>query len=377
MTIPKRNDVFEFRADDPTDDDTGDVDQHGVETGTDGKKGKKRRVRLTLKEKIMLVRHSWENPRLTHRKLMVWSQNQFGKEKSVCPTSISRILRNADVLQAAGTETRQLSLSMKTNRKPKRSTDSAQKVAKAHTWLVSAKLEVGQDICNVLADRKKWQDALPAKYIAYACSEVSGLSHPGAVQVEILVHARSGHRISQYKLKKWLGSDGIKEMEYMPILPGARNHFTTHTRVKQFFDETALRNDAAGAGKRTRVIWHGIEDSEADTRRWPSLSRNTTMASGATASAAGGAEAAAPVPSQPLPPSNSFRVPPASSLAPISAQQADFSNDTRPVNRNSAPPYTDAGLAEEGEERERDSEGGNWGGRPGDRKREEGREVER
>jgi hypothetical protein len=196
--------------------------------------------------------------------------------------------------------------------------------------------------------------------------------------VEILVRARPGHSISRYKLKKWLDSDGIKEMEYMPILPGPSNHFTTHTRIKQFFDETALRNGAAGAGKRTRVIWHGIEDSEADTRGWPSLSRNTTMASGATASAAGGAEAAAPVPSQPLPPSNSF--PPASSLAPTSAQQADFSNDTRPVNRNGVPPYTDAGLAsvlEEGEERERDSEGGNWGGRPGDRKREEGREVER
>jgi hypothetical protein len=223
---------------------------------------------------------------------------------------------------------------------------------------VSAKLQVGQDICNVLADRKKWQDALPAKYIAYACSEVSGLSHPGAVQVEILVHARSGHRISQYKLKKWLGSDGIKEMEYMPILPGARNHFTTHTRIKQFFDETALRNDAAGAGKRTRVIWHGIEDAEkADKGGRSSLSRNTTKASGATAaaSAAGGAEAAAPVPSQPLPPLASNSFPPASSLAPTSAQQADFSNDTRPVNRNSAPPYTDAGLAsvlEEGEERE-------------------------
>ncbi len=136
---------------------------------------------LTLEEKIKLVHHSWENPLLTHTALMVWSQKQFAKENSVCPAAISRILRKEDVLQAASTETSQLTLSMKTNCKPKftpkRSTDSVQRVvvAKANTWLVSATLQVGWDICNVLADRKTWQEALPTVYIAYACSEVSGL----------------------------------------------------------------------------------------------------------------------------------------------------------------------------------------------------------
>jgi hypothetical protein len=199
-----RNYVFEFRADDPND-DTGDVvEEHGAETGTDGKKGKTPRVRLTLEEKIMLVLHSRENPLLTHKELIVWSQKQF-----------------------AGTETSQLTLSMKTNRKPKiterRSRESAQEVvvAKANTWLVRATLQVGRNIGNVLADRKKWQDALPAIYIAYPCSQVSELLHPGAVQVEILVHAQSGRSISQAE-----GMVGIKEIECMPILPGKRNHKT-------------------------------------------------------------------------------------------------------------------------------------------------------
>ena len=116
----KINDVFEFRADDPNDETGDDVEEHGAETGTDGKKGKTPRVRLTLQEKIMRVRYSRENPLLTRKELMVWSQKQFAKEKSVCPEAITRILRNSDVLKAAaGTETSQLTLSMKTNRKPK------------------------------------------------------------------------------------------------------------------------------------------------------------------------------------------------------------------------------------------------------------------
>ena len=89
----KINDVFEIRADDPNDDTSDDVEEHGAKTGTDGKKGKTPRVRLTLEEKIMLVRHSWENPLLTHQELMVWSQKQFAKEKSVSQQTISRILR--------------------------------------------------------------------------------------------------------------------------------------------------------------------------------------------------------------------------------------------------------------------------------------------
>jgi hypothetical protein len=343
--MQRPTDVFEF-PDDPNDDTSDDVEEHGAETGTDGKKGKTPRVRLTLEEKIMLVRHSWGNPGLTRKELMVWSQKQFAKQKSVSIQTISNILCDSHVLKAAaGTGTSQLTLSMKTNRKPKftekGSRDSAQKeaVAKANTWLVSATLQVGWNICDVLADRKKWQDALPAIYIAYACSEheseVSELLH----QVEILVHAQPRQRISQHKMKEWLDSDGIKEMECTAILPGKRNHFTTHKRIIKFLDQTALRNDAAPApaGKRTRVICHGNEDAEkADKGGRPSLSR-TTKASGATAaaSATGGAGAAAPVSSQPLPPSTSF--PPASSPAPTSAQQPDFSNDTRQVNRNGSP----------------------------------------
>ena len=204
---------------------------------------------------------------------------------------------------------------------------------------MSATLQVGCNICRVLADRKKWQDALPAIYIAYACSEHESEDSELLHQVEILVHAQTSRSISQDKLKEWLDSDGIKEMECTAILPGKRNHFTTHERIKTFLDQTALRNDAAPApaGKRTRVICHGNEDAEkADKGGRPSLSR-TTKTSGATAaaSATGGAGAAAPVSSQPLPPSTFS--PPASSPAPTSAQQPDFSNDTRQVNRNGSP----------------------------------------
>ena len=83
-----------IRADGPNDDTSDDVEEHGAKTGTDGKKGKTPRVRLTLEEKIMLVRHSWENPLLTRKELMVWSQKQFAKEKSVCPEAISEYYAN-------------------------------------------------------------------------------------------------------------------------------------------------------------------------------------------------------------------------------------------------------------------------------------------
>ncbi len=65
--------------------DTSDEDgvEHGREqSGTDGKKRKIRRVRLTEKQKIEIAIHSQKNPLLNQKDLIEWSHHEFSLEVS-------------------------------------------------------------------------------------------------------------------------------------------------------------------------------------------------------------------------------------------------------------------------------------------------------
>lgn len=66
------SDVFGTSSDDEL--------QHEEEAGSDGNKGKKKRVRLSAEEKIEIVQHSQKNPRLTQKDLIEWSHHKFGRE---------------------------------------------------------------------------------------------------------------------------------------------------------------------------------------------------------------------------------------------------------------------------------------------------------
>ena len=66
--------------------------------------------------------------------------------------------------------------------------------------------------------------------------------------------------------------DEIEELECEAIRPGERKHYTTDPTVQKFFAETALPDDAAaaGAGKRTRVIYlttPGAEEVKKDIEK--------------------------------------------------------------------------------------------------------------
>ena len=127
----------------------------------------------------------------------------------------------------------------------------------AHTWFLHARacFTGSRNFSNVLVDQKHRQEASlqAASFIAYACSDISGPTseHPGTVQVEVLIHSKTGHRLRRGTLETWLPLGGeIQEMVCEPIRPGMRKPFMSDPTVQKFYDETALAGDPAARSRR-------------------------------------------------------------------------------------------------------------------------------
>ena len=73
-----RSDIF--GADDTSDED---VVKHSGEPGTDRKRRKLKRMRLTEQQKIDITLHSHKNPQLTQQDLIAWSKHKFSLQDPV------------------------------------------------------------------------------------------------------------------------------------------------------------------------------------------------------------------------------------------------------------------------------------------------------
>ena len=141
---------------------------------------------------------------------------------------------------------------------------------RAVTWFLQARVRLRGDrnFSDVLADGLPRQEASlkAASLISYACKDVSGegSEHPGTMQVQILLHGKSGTGIRRGTVEAWLPlGDEIEDLEIEPIHPGkSKQPYTSHPTVQQFYATTALQGDPAAAGtdKRLRVIHHGTEE---------------------------------------------------------------------------------------------------------------------
>ena len=114
---------------------------------------------------------------------------------------------------------------------------------KAVTWFLHARVRLlgGRNFSHVLADRKDRQEASlrAAGLIAYACSDLSGAGseHPDTMQVQILLHGKSGQTIRRGTLQTWLPlGDEIQELEIEPIRPGKRQPFMSDPTVQKFYE---------------------------------------------------------------------------------------------------------------------------------------------
>ena len=109
-----RSDIF--GADDTSDED---VVKHSGEPGTDRKKRKIKRMRLTQQQKIDIALHSHKNPQLTQQDLIAWSRHKFSLEDPVSKGAMSALFKDKErLLKVAGTETSHYVLSMKTKHAP-------------------------------------------------------------------------------------------------------------------------------------------------------------------------------------------------------------------------------------------------------------------
>ena len=140
---------------------------------------------------------------------------------------------------------------------------------RAVTWFLQARVRLRGDrnFSDVLADGLPRQEASlkAASLISYACKDVSGegSEHPGTMQVQILLHGKSGTGIRRGTVEAWLPlGDEIEDLVIEPIHPGkSKQPYTSHPTVQTFYATTALQGDpAAGTDKRLRVIHHGTEE---------------------------------------------------------------------------------------------------------------------
>ena len=96
-----RSDIF--GADDTSDED---VVKHSGEPGTDRKKRKIKRTRLTEQQKIDITLHSHKNPQLTQQDLIAWSKHKFSLQDPVSKGAMSALFKDKErLLKVAGTET--------------------------------------------------------------------------------------------------------------------------------------------------------------------------------------------------------------------------------------------------------------------------------
>ena len=189
------------------------------------------------------------------------------------------------------------------------------------TWFLHARFRLTGDrnVSHVLADRDDRRETYlqAASLIAYACSDVSAT---GAMQVEILVHAKKKRNIKRGTLQSWLDIDVIQELEELdikPIPPGMSKSFMSHSTVQRFYAETVLAGDpaAAGAGKRIRVIHHGTEEVKKAGRPKGSTKEAMAAAKAAVFGAAAPAIRAREAATAPCPPLPRAALPPTAAAA--------------------------------------------------------------
>jgi len=196
------------------------------------------------------------------------------------------------------------------------------------TWFLHARFRFAGDrsVLHVLADRDPRRETYlqAASLIAYACSDVSAT---GAMQVEILVHAKKKRNIRRGTLQSWLDIDDIQELEDLdiePIRPGVTKSFMSHSTVQRFYAETVLAGDpaAAGAGKRIRVIHHGTEEVKKAGRPKGSTKEAMAAAKAAALGAAAPAIRAREAATAPCPPLPRAALPPTAAAAGGVVQEA-------------------------------------------------------
>ena len=90
-----RSDIF--GADDTSDED---VVKHSGEPGTDRKRRKLKRMRLTEQQKIDIALHSHKNPQLTQQDLIAWSKHKFSLQDPVSKGAMSALLRQGAFIES-------------------------------------------------------------------------------------------------------------------------------------------------------------------------------------------------------------------------------------------------------------------------------------
>ena len=127
---------------------------------------------------------------------------------------------------------------------------------RAGTWFLHARVRLRDDrnFSDLLADRLPRQEASlkAASLITYACEDVSGegSEHPGTLQVQILLHGKSGRGIRRGTVEAWLPlGDEIEDLVIEPI------HGNDEVRMREADDDIENRtpNPVHDAGSQTSV----------------------------------------------------------------------------------------------------------------------------